>query len=112
MGKGIIFMYIIGVLYTVGGTIMKRIRSRNLMNIFPVILFIVSLFMSLGYATVNSILFDFSGEAMAKEVSGIFITNVDYKSNVNADMKKRVPRRARGSYRRYGYKVIQVSHTW
>lgn len=65
---------------------MKRNRRRNLMNIFPIILLVVSIFMSLGYATVNSVVIGFEGEAVAKVASGIYITKVNYKSNSNADV--------------------------
>lgn len=64
---------------------MKRNRRRNLMNIFPIILLVVSIFMSLGYATVNSVLYGFSGDAVAKDLNDVFITNIssvdstDYK---------------------------------
>lgn len=41
--------------------------------------------MSIGYASVNSITMDISGEVSSKEQTGVYITDVEYSSDVNAD---------------------------
>lgn len=63
-----------------------RIKFVKLSKLFPIIILFVSFIMTIGYAAVNSINFGFDGEGFAKKVDGIFITEVNYISNNNADM--------------------------
>lgn len=49
-------------------------------------IFVATLFMSIGYASINSIILEISGEASAKANEGIFITDVQYLNDVNADL--------------------------
>ena len=42
--------------------------------------------MSIGYASINSIILEFKGEAIAKENEGIFITDVQYFNDINANV--------------------------
>lgn len=56
-------------------------------NKFYLILLIIStLFMSIGYASINSISLGISGSIHSQAQSGIFIHNVEYLSNVDADI--------------------------
>ena len=58
-----------------------------LKNRFLVIfIFIATLLMSIGYASINSIILEFKGEAIAKENEGIFITDVQYFNDINANV--------------------------
>ena len=63
-------------------------KKRRLFQykIFPVLIVIVTLFMGIGYAAVNSISLDITGRALAKGQSGIYITNVSYSENENANV--------------------------
>lgn len=55
-------------------------------KIFPLIILMVTILMGVGYASINSIIIGFNGEAVAKEIDGVYITEVDYLSDVNADL--------------------------
>ena len=46
-----------------------------------------TLLMTIGYATVNSVTYDFQGIAVAQSNDKIFITNTEYKSNQNANIE-------------------------
>ena len=46
----------------------------------------MTILMGVGYASINSIIIGFEGEAIAKEVDGIFITDANYLSDVGADL--------------------------
>ena len=50
------------------------------------VILIASLFMGIGYATVNSVIINISGKTTSKEVTGIYITQVNYKESTNADL--------------------------
>jgi len=55
----------------------KRIPpSTN--KLFPVLILVATLFMGVGYASINSIFFNISGDVVAKSPNGVFITNVEY----------------------------------
>lgn len=62
----------------------KKINSKKL----KIVSILVLLFMVVGYASVNSIILDISGIAQSKETSGIFITEVAYHEDVNANLEK------------------------
>lgn len=55
-------------------------------KVFPVMILIASLLMSVGYASVNSIIIGFNGTAIAKLPSGVYITEANYNSNVDANL--------------------------
>ena len=57
-------------------------------NLFIVLIVCITLFMGVGYAAVNSVTLDIDGKAIAKGQSGIYITDVTYYENVNADINK------------------------
>ena len=66
---------------------MKNKKRKIFQNkLFPVLIVFVTLFMGIGYATVNSISLDITGRALAKGQSGIYITNVIYSENVDANV--------------------------
>lgn len=57
-------------------------------NVIPMIILVVAFFMSIGYASVNSVLFSVSGESIAKSMSNVFMTNIsatglDFDENYN-----------------------------
>ena len=62
-----------------------KAQKSNYQKYFPLVIFISILCMSVGYAIINSISLDISGEALAKNVEGVYITEVNYVSNNNAD---------------------------
>lgn len=62
-----------------------KAQRSNYQKYFPMIIFISILFMSVGYAVINSINLNIDGEAIAKEQSGVYITEATYHSNVSAN---------------------------
>lgn len=54
-------------------------------NIYPIIILIATLFMGIGYASVNSVLFDIKGTVQANLQDGVYITDVAYNNSVTAD---------------------------
>ena len=62
----------------------QSIRNKSLLFL----LCISTLFMSIGYATMNLITLDITGVAQANKQEGIFITDYKYVSSVNADLEK------------------------
>lgn len=62
-----------------------RAQRSNYQKYFPMIIFISILFMSVGYAVINSINLNIDGEAIAKEQSGVYITEAAITSNTNAN---------------------------
>lgn len=66
----------------------KKDKKTNFMlskKKFPLLLIIATLFIGIGYASVNSIIFDIGGTAMAKLQSGVFLTDVNVDSNNTVD---------------------------
>jgi len=56
----------------------KRKRMPPYANkIFPILLFVATLFMGIGYASMNSISLNVSGDVIAKVQDGIFITEIN-----------------------------------
>ena len=71
----------------------NKSSNKNIINIskiIPIIIFIMTIFMGIGYASINSIIIGFEGEAIAKEIDSVYITNavVDYASAGVADNSK------------------------
>lgn len=59
--------------------------KKNYSVIISIIILISTLFMSIGYSSINSITLDITGTASATAQSGVFITNVEYMSNNGAN---------------------------
>lgn len=68
----------------------KSITNKNI-NKKPLYLFLITLttlFMSIGYATINSITLDISGDVSLVSQDGLFITEVNYDSNIDANLEE------------------------
>lgn len=52
-------------------------------KIFPILIIIAAVFMSVGYASVSSISLNMFGQAIAKEYDGVYITNISCYKNQN-----------------------------
>jgi len=63
---------------------MKKEKNRVLP--YLIFIFIATLFMSIGYAAINAISLDIGGTVTASAQENVFITNVEYVSNVDADV--------------------------
>lgn len=61
-------------------------RKIKYCNKILIILVMVTIFMSIGYASVNSITMDISGEASFKKPSGVYITDVTYEASDNSSV--------------------------
>lgn len=63
---------------------------NKLKNIYLVLIFISTIFISVGYAAINSITGNITGNLIAKAKEGIHITDVSYLSNIDADSENSV----------------------
>lgn len=63
-----------------------KAQRSNYQKYFPMIIFISILFMSVGYAVINSINLNIEGEVISKEQSGVYITEIDLLTNTDADV--------------------------
>ena len=63
----------------------KKIIIRN--RLFVMLIIIASLFMGIGYASINSVTMDISGDLIAKEQTGVYIKNVEYISSNNVNLE-------------------------
>ena len=62
---------------------MKQIKKRR----FLLLLIIIgTMFIGIGYASINSITGEITGTVLAEVQSGVFITDVEYVSDIEADM--------------------------
>ena len=61
---------------------MKLLERKNMLLLF--VLLGAILIMSVGYASINSVTGDIEGTALADAQEGVFITNIEYVSDVNA----------------------------
>ena len=59
---------------------------NNFYRFFSILLCIATLFMGVGYASINSISLNVSGEVIAQAQNGIFITQVNYVESNYADV--------------------------
>lgn len=66
---------------------MAKKRQKNT-KYFPIFIFISILFMSIGYALINSVILNVAGNLIAKNQSGVFITEITHLSNKNVDISK------------------------
>lgn len=64
----------------------KKKTLVNVKKLFPMFILLATIFMGIGYASINSIILEFGGNANAKEIDGVYITEVNYVSDVNADV--------------------------
>lgn len=55
-------------------------------KLYSIVIFIATLFMGIGYASINSISLNIDGELYAQVQDGIFISNVSYESNLSANL--------------------------
>ena len=62
---------------------MKQIKKRRLLL---VLIIIGTMFIGIGYASINSITGEITGTVLAEVQSGVFITDVEYVSDIEADM--------------------------
>lgn len=60
--------------------------KNNCFKLYPLIILIATLFMGLGYASINNISLNINGKMYAEAQQGIFITDVSYNSNANVDI--------------------------
>ena len=58
--------------------------------IFPCLIIIATLCISVGYAAVNSVILDIGGTVSAEKQSGIIITKINYLENTSADVENSV----------------------
>ena len=68
----------------------KLVKNKNI-NKKPLYLFLITLstlFMSIGYAMVNSITLDISGNVSLVSQEGLFITEVNYETNIDANLEE------------------------
>ena len=63
-------------------TKIKQKQTNIQKKILLFLICISSIFMSVGYATINSISFDFEGRVHAEKQEGIFITDYQYQNNI------------------------------
>ena len=62
---------------------MKKIKKRSLLIL---LIIIGTIFIGVGYASINSITGEITGIVLAEVQSGVFITDVEYVSDIEADM--------------------------
>jgi len=71
---------------------LKNMRKKRIPpysnKLFPILIFIATIFMSVGYASINSIIMNINGEVIAKAQDGIYITEVNYISDINANLEE------------------------
>lgn len=63
---------------------MKMVNKKN-NTLFSVFILLAAIFMGIGYASINSVIFHIDGSATAMEQDGIFITEVNLNNSVSAD---------------------------
>ena len=63
---------------------MKLSERKNMVLLY--VLFAAILLMSIGYAAINSVTGEIEGEVIADSQEGVFITNIEYVSDVNANV--------------------------
>lgn len=51
----------------------KKKKVINLNKVFPIVIFMITIFMGIGYASINSIIIGFDGEAVALSQDGVYI---------------------------------------
>lgn len=56
----------------------KKLIYSSVNKIFPIIIFIITVLMGIGYASINSIIIGIDGEVIAKNQDGVYITDISY----------------------------------
>ncbi len=64
---------------------MKKKTRTKYYKFYPTLIFISILFMSIGYAVINSVTLNIEGEALAYLSNKIHITEISYYDNISAD---------------------------
>lgn len=67
---------------------MKRSRSSIIRKIYLVAIVIASFFMSIGYASIDSVTMDINGTAEAEIPKNVFITNANINQSSNANLSQ------------------------
>ncbi len=62
----------------------KENKSLLYSKALPILLFLATLFMGMGYAAYTSVSLEVLGTAVAKAQDGVFITDIQHSNNVNA----------------------------
>lgn len=63
-------------------------KNKTTSNKLIFSLLIATILIGIGYASVNSVILDINGTAIAKKQTGVYITNVEYNSDVSANLEK------------------------
>ena len=63
---------------------MIKVRTKNTLLLLA--LLIATIFMGIGYSAINSITGDIKGKATANNQDGVFITDVEYVSDIDANL--------------------------
>ena len=64
----------------------KKTVYSSVRKIFPVIIFLATILMSIGYAAINNVNFSIDGDVFARSVENVYITSVKYVSDIDADL--------------------------
>ena len=64
----------------------KKRHIKKYHKYFPLLITLLILLMSVGYALINSVTLDVKGESIAKSNAGVYISEISYSSNVNANI--------------------------
>ena len=72
------------------------------------VILIASLFMGIGYATVNSVIINISGKTTSKEVTGIYITQVNYKESTLSKIVTNASETATANYAKIGNGYVKI----
>lgn len=65
----------------------KKYKGLKINFLFWLFIILSTFFLSIGYASLDSIILDINGEVTAVPQSEIYITDVAYKTNINADIE-------------------------
>ena len=63
---------------------MIKVRTKNTLLLLALV--IATIFMGIGYSAINSITGDIKGKAIANNQNGVFITDVEYVSDIDANL--------------------------
>ena len=63
---------------------MIKVRTKNTLLLLALV--IATIFMGIGYSAINSITGDIKGKATANNQDGVFITDVEYVSDIDANL--------------------------
>ena len=67
---------------------MKRVGKKRIPpstnKLFPILILVAVMVMGIGYASINSVIMNINGEAIAKKQDGVYITNIKYINDENS----------------------------